>query len=55
MKRWEYLIKTSANPTGEATVNELDRLGESGWELVSVTYSDTTRNATLYFKKEAHT
>lgn len=39
-KKWEYL-----------TGHDLTK-GNEGWELVAVTYSDTTRTTTYYFKRE---
>jgi hypothetical protein len=36
MAKWKYLVSSSASIPG--LQNTLDKLGENGWELVSVNY-----------------
>jgi hypothetical protein len=46
--KWEYNILKWSN---HADVNELDKLGKEGWELVSVT-CDYNYNYCAFFKRE---
>jgi hypothetical protein len=45
MKRWEYLKRWDSNAT------ELNRFGETGWELISV-IMDKTNSLVYIFKRE---
>ena len=45
MTRWEYMVVFLNNPGRRAQMKLLDWVGESGWELVSVS------NAHAYFKR----
>ena len=45
MQKWEYKIVGNVNEL------ELNRLGEQGWELVSVTFTDSAYVGNYYFKR----
>lgn len=45
MTRWEYLTHTFVS------VNDLNKLGEDGWELVSAAYISNRRCTALFFKR----
>lgn len=64
MKKWRYtnITETKAQESGEGIMNILHRLGNDGWELVSVIPSKTTistygvnyviNDHTFFLKKE---
>lgn len=48
MQEWEYKIMAK---TRRPDVNELNKLGDQGWELVVGTYGSDTGDFTLIFKR----
>ena len=46
MKKFEYLIKENLY------TNALNKLGQEGWELVSIVYVPTSYTKCFYFKRE---
>jgi len=49
MKKFEYLSKIW---TYAEFSNQADRLGDLGWELITVLHRSNTDHFTYYFKKE---
>ena len=45
MQKWEYLVRERV---GEY---ELNKLGEDGWELVTISFSSAGVPDTFYFKR----
>tara|TARA_Y100001970_G_C13516684_1_gene501007 strand:+ start:290 stop:448 length:159 start_codon:yes stop_codon:yes gene_type:complete len=51
MKQWEYKLYY-ADGENEDTLDELNELGEEGWELVTKVINDGINNGYLVFKRE---
>ncbi|MSV31426.1 MAG: DUF4177 domain-containing protein [Bryobacterales bacterium] len=51
MQKWEYRVVNCYGLSGAKKVDVLNQLGEEGWQLVSVTFTDDGTNKELYLKR----
>jgi len=52
MQKWEYKIVTSSvRSSGDE--QELNRLGEEGWELVAATWGDTHGSKYIFKRRKS--
>lgn len=53
MQKWEYLVVELKGQKYTDDNDELDRLGQNGWELVTVLFAEGAQFPVGYFKQPA--
>jgi len=51
-KKWEYKIETAGTTFGKWQLDKINKIGEEGWEAVSLFFGSDTGQIYVLFKRE---